>query len=686
MFDRFILEGLTRSRNRVLAVTLILLAAVPSGQARAQGLHGYIASSASWPSEDHTAGMGFYAGVWSLVDAPYSNFQIGLPSTWITPDNHDNTTEPLCPEGTTARDYWPERGPTYEAVFQTMEGGIGYWVGNRFRYGPPKFSINSTPDCYTSQVASPGWPFFGSSTPLPDDFLGIAQLSNRVLIPPDGMTFQGSPHGEFLGYAYMALPLTDARPDPQPTGNQSWTLFLNSQNFKGPVAYFLPETWSRMSSDYNFPFIEHRTLDSRRANRGGSGSMEINSVPMTKAVDGPITYTKIPQLRFPVNGLDRTVLVRDVSYYSRDAIFNDVLAWRGGGDMPTGLFDPAARELPTLYAFPVNYTQESETISGINEVATPTIFDDNSFGLSWSTPAVDGVGVFPQYFADSGDTRVAVDEGVVPQSLRDYDFALAPSGPPYNAPLSGAWATPGPAAGPYTTVLNDDSEVTYYWYRFIDQPVFQQYGYTTEQKNQLQALVEAIHANWTPEKPFMADLSAGTLVELDHTLIVTPPPGLEVGYVPLVVNQKSFVMDPSGRYLLTVKASGRGWCVDDGPGGDQLVRSCDRHDLFIADLHEADGSYRIVSARSGRHLHLDGGGDKLLSTRYQPDDIFTRFFFERQGDGTYRIRVKATGDYLHTDESSDYVLSTRYQVDDSFTRFYLTRRVPVFVDGFESGE
>ena len=77
--------------------------------------------------------------------------------------------------------------------------------------------------------------------------LGIAQLSNRLLIPPDGLTFQGTPKGELLGYAYMALPLTDARDDPQPTGTHSWTLFLDAANFKGPLAYYLPECWSRIS-------------------------------------------------------------------------------------------------------------------------------------------------------------------------------------------------------------------------------------------------------------------------------------------------------------------------------------------------------------------------------------------------------------------------------------------------------
>ncbi|MDG2022504.1 MAG: hypothetical protein P8J59_11195, partial [Phycisphaerales bacterium] len=60
-----------------------------------RGLHGYIGSHAGASPETHRYGAGFYASVWSLIDRPIRNFQIGLPSTWLTPDNSDNRTEPL---------------------------------------------------------------------------------------------------------------------------------------------------------------------------------------------------------------------------------------------------------------------------------------------------------------------------------------------------------------------------------------------------------------------------------------------------------------------------------------------------------------------------------------------------------------------------------------------------------------
>jgi hypothetical protein len=53
----------------------------------------------------------------------------------------------------------------------------------------------------------------------------------------------------------------------------------------------------------------------------------------------------------------------------------------------------------------------------------------------------------------------------------------------------------------------------------------------------LQSLVEKIHATWPIDREYMPEPTFGELVSLDKNLIVTPPKGLEVGYVPIVVKQ-----------------------------------------------------------------------------------------------------------------------------------------------------
>ena len=528
-------------------VTLMLIHSAPAqGQ---NGLHGYIASYPAKPASVYAEGYGFYSAIWPLVSAPVAHFQIGLPSTWIVPDNTDNTTVPLCPVGTVARDNWPERGPTYSSVFQTVEGGPGYWAGNRFHYGPPKFKMNSTPNCYTNEISTPGWQFFWSDKPLPDSMLGIAQISNCILIPPDGMTFEGNPNGDLLGISYMSLPLTTPYTDQYPVGEKSWTLFLNAQNFKGPLAYYLPETWAKISKEY--PFDYGRGLDSRSSERNlAGGTMEFNTVPILSAVDDQQNrYYKIPRLQFPVDSLNRTILSKDVTFYSKRAKYNEVLEWRDGGEAPLTAFGSIGSFKPAMRTYPVTYNQEAKTVVGINEVATPTIFQGNAFGLKWTGNIANGMGYFPGYYKDSANFRVAVPDAEVPLStgLLNRQFNSPSENPkPYHADLKGAWRDPGPVAGPFVAYLEDHSMVTYFWYRFIDQPIFQQYNWTQGKKDSLQHLIEEMHKNWLIDQEYMKAPTSGNLVAFDHALFVTPPPELSYGYVPIVVRQEKSVVSSAG--------------------------------------------------------------------------------------------------------------------------------------------
>ena len=508
--------------------------------AHSRGLHGYIGfSHEKLPADSgYTAGMGFYAAVWPLVDQPLAGFQIGLPSSWIQPDNSDNKDKPLAPEGTRAR-AWKPRGPTWSSVFQTIEGGLGYWAGNHFRYGPPKFSMNGTPQCYDYEIGSPGWSFFYSNEALPDDRLGIAQLSNRLLIAPDGLPFQGNPNGEFLGYSWMALPLTEPTDGDPPTGDQSWTCFLSAANFKGPIAFYIPETWSKIGKLFNYPFIYGRGLDARPGIMGG-GAMEINTVPCFEATDAQgKVYSRIPKLQFPVDAQGRAYLVQDVAYYSKAAIYDAIKSWRDGGAACSGRFNEKACFKPKLNTRTTRYDQAGKKLAGVERSFDTRIFEGNVWGLQWFTEDRSGVGIFPQFFREEGEQRVAVAETDVPAetNLLVQKFRLAKKGPPYTSPTVGAWANPGPKCGPFTVELADGSVVTYSWYRFVDQPSFQQYRWSEEKKAKLQAFVEKLHASWSIDRDYMPPPTHGRLVTLDPALLVTPPKGLEIGYVPIVTGQ-----------------------------------------------------------------------------------------------------------------------------------------------------
>ena len=506
------------------------------------GLKGYLSIGLLEVPEGFGYGVSFYASVWSLINKPLAGFQIGLPSTWITPDNRD-FKKPLCPPGTVARDNWPERGPYYQDVFQTIEGGIGYWVSTQFGSTQPKYRINGTPNGYNHEISSPGWGF-GSVTPLKPEEIGIAQLSNSLLIPPDGITFGKETRGAMIGNAWMALPLTDSNKTSHgPTGEMCWTLFLNTSNFSGPVAFWIPEIWSYLSQSY--PAINGRGLDNQPG-RIASGAMEINTVPYFESTDdaGNI-YRRIPQLRFPINQNGLTILMRDVRLYSRLSIYKRLKDWSAGKPFPHGRFDEHfdACWVPRIRSHPFSLVQgEGNTPLFSENILEPIVTEKDgsyAFALKWLSSETEGL--FPEYYKLKDQVMEPVEIENVPQETNlvnqqfiEYNFKNS-----YQHVSVGNQSENGAkiAAGPFNIELVDGSIVTYSWYRFIDQPALNRFNWSSSKREKLQDLVENIHSEWSVRKEFMSAPQLGELVALDSSLVLTPPKGLEIGFVPIATRQ-----------------------------------------------------------------------------------------------------------------------------------------------------
>jgi len=109
----------------------------------------------------------------------------------------------------------------------------------------------------------------------------------------------------------------------------------------------------------------------------------------------------------------------------------------------------------------------------------------------------------------------------------------------------------------YKSELDDGSEIYYRWYKFRDQPTFQQLKidypgiYTEDYLDNLQITIERMHSQWSQKQIFIPvpkTLDSLHLVELDHGLVVSTPTGLEVGWVPIVLEVKS----PYGVYATEI--------------------------------------------------------------------------------------------------------------------------------------
>ena len=349
---------------------------------------------------------------------------------------------------------------------------------------------------------------------LPDHRLGIAQLSNRLLIPPDGLPFQGNPNGEFLGYTWMALPFTDATTVDPPTGDQSWTCFLSTANFKGPIAYYIPETWSKIGKLFNYPFIYGRGLDARPGVMGG-GAMEINTVPR---FDGR-GRRGARSTRISPSCNSRLTSREDLPGAGRDLLL------QGG---PYDEFKAWRKRRPALH--PVDSTQKGawkSTADDADHAARPGRQTNSAASRRSSTPrslkATSGDCNGPRATSVPGDgsrsttnrsakERVAVPAADVPAEtqLQGQEFPLAKLGAAYTSPTTGAWSQPGPKQRPVQGHARRRFRGDLFVVSLRRPALVPAVSLGRWKKAALQAFVEKIHANWPIDRDYMAPPSRGT--------------------------------------------------------------------------------------------------------------------------------------------------------------------------------
>jgi Tfp pilus assembly protein FimV len=144
----------------------------------------------------------------------------------------------------------------------------------------------------------------------------------------------------------------------------------------------------------------------------------------------------------------------------------------------------------------------------------------------------------PQYYKEVGSSRIAIKESEAPTALVNAKFGslMQTSTHVYQEP---SWWKQSPSAsGDLTADLRDGSQVTYRWYKFVDQPSLQRFEMNAAEKAGIQGAIEKMQKEWN-NFAMMKDPTVGSLVSFDEGLMVTPPKGLEIGYVPIVVKQKA---------------------------------------------------------------------------------------------------------------------------------------------------
>ncbi|MBD3631049.1 hypothetical protein [Cyclobacterium sp.] len=508
---------------------------------------GYLISQLEKVDESYNAGYSMYMAAWPLVrEYPGRSFQSGLFGTWMHPQ-HD--------------------GPLpVERLYTDIEGGLGWWRDTEFATETPKFIMGGVQLNFAGWANGPG-AGRGRDWSDPKGKYGVAQLSPWVLWPPDGLNLKQGTSGELFGSGYLPLPLTEPKPTTAgiavPTGNQCWTLFLNTGNFKGPVAFFTPYFWTQASAED--PRLSGLFLDQRPSKANKPFQMETQHIHSKEATDSEgQTYARMATTQYPAGPDGSSALLHRLMVYNKKALWDDVESWFMGGEVANGnihieeaamqRFKKGVRSNWSFYGEHIQ--KDKRALLNITSYLDASVTDSATLRVIWEGEHVSRreinkstLVVLPEYYKlvktenDDIGEWVAVAPGDVPAEtgLHEVDFRSTDKRNPlpYVTPEDpeSSWKTPGPAAGPFKAKLGDGSTVTYYWYRFADQPALLNADLSGEEREEMQRRAELLHRHWTTEREYLPPPLIGELAELDPALIVKPPAGFEVGYVPIVTQQ-----------------------------------------------------------------------------------------------------------------------------------------------------
>jgi hypothetical protein len=510
---------------------------------------GYMIVQTEKVDESFNAGFSIYAAAWPLLRIyPGRNFQSGLFGTWMFPLRDKSLAK--------------------EKLYSDIEGGLGWWRNTEYATETPKFIMGGVELNFAAWANGPG-AGKGKDWNKPNGKYGVAQLSPWLLFPPDGLNLKQGTSGEMFGYGYLPLPLTEPKATTAganvPTGNQSWTLFLNTENFKGPLAFFTPYFWSRATVEN--PKVSGLFLDVLPSNANKAFQMETQYIPCMQATDAKgERYARITSTQYPAAPDGSSALLNRLMVYNRKALWDGVNTWfKGGKEAGTAIdtsgafmqrFTGGVRSTWKIYE--ENTPKEKLALMNINRFMSAGPTDTATFRIRWNSPLINkrntGNGdlwVLPEYYHlqkrenDSIGEWVAIQPKEVPAEtgLQNIVFGLQKT---QNEPLGyftpeekeSSWKKPGPVAGPYTVKIGDGSTLTYYWYRFADQPALLNADLTSAEREEMQRRVEKLHRNWTKDREYLPPPTAGRLAAVDPALLVRPPAGLGIGYVPIVTRQE----------------------------------------------------------------------------------------------------------------------------------------------------
>lgn len=432
---------------------------------------------------------------------------------------------------------------------------------------------------------------------------GAVSIMNNIVLPNDQIQFEVPENGKIDGFMGYMLTRTPVGKRGDEDKANYWTIFLDTENFSGPIYYISSWFWDSIASWHpeSISWADPSILISY-AQEGFEGS--IGTFQYTD--ENGSTWIRTNELAFPrdlINGTftSTSTLATGHSIYENDwatEAMEGMLSGSGGLSSQTvehflqqSMSTRTKPECITQFESHENGPLELSMMSEDQEMAFTGFGVGDTFPadeleeldesnqahchsrviLEESKLSCDKDSAFcrtPKYIRIDKDETLSgvVAEKKVPahvkQALQLNDFQptrrndgryLGPPGETENA----CFDIPGPApADPrlYCTRLGSGTWLGFRWYRFIDQPELNQVFASIEDpadrkearcfmQQRIERLHEAVAKGGPMPRWFQPPQGDDELptekVRIDPAYLVTPPEGLEKGFVPVAVWERN---------------------------------------------------------------------------------------------------------------------------------------------------
>jgi hypothetical protein len=280
------------------------------------------------------------------------------------------------------------------------------------------------------------------------------------------------------------------------------------------------------------------------------GAYEINSIPaFNSTLASGASVLRLPQMAMPiVDG--RSVLFMGSRTFQHEDIVTPLEKALASGKLDVGSLLAGGQRHPCVAG---NTSATTGMMNTFGRFFTSIEDDECVWALRHYNESCCGnmsSCFLPQYL--DGDSRLPIKPEASPASLRAALWPRKPKSGPYDAlsnasaPPGGCRDSPGPAASTlYCVQTTSPTWVAYRWYRFVDQPGIQQALHSQAARDFVQGRVESLHKMLVRQEESVGAVggswikrrgaTAQGIARIDDAAVVTPPQGMEIGYVPIAL-------------------------------------------------------------------------------------------------------------------------------------------------------